>query len=75
MFSSPFFLPERDHRCNRAWGSITVQRDSRPEMRMHPPSEAFRFGGGTLTKKGTFMSILTAQWGLTTAACEQLRLK
>lgn len=44
-------------------------------MRMHPPSEAFQFGGGTSQKKGTFMSILTAQWGLTAAACEQLRLK
>lgn len=42
---------------------------------MHPPSEAFQFGGGTSQKKGTFMSILTAQWGLTAVACEQLRLK
>lgn len=47
MFSSLFFLQEGDHRCNWAWGPITVQKVSRPEMRMHPPSEALHCGGGT----------------------------
>lgn len=45
------FLQEGDHRCNWALGPITVQKDSRPEMRMHPPSEAIWCGGETSQKR------------------------